>query len=219
MRDYLSISNLRKSLVLGSAVTAAATPRILQGSDNAEILIPSAMLLMTLVAGAVLAWGARGGMVGAFPDRRVMLAGLAGALLVGLVAGMLRMIWSDQALRDVLVSPDLVARFELSFPGTVAEKLALVLWAAGFQVLFFQAGVMAFASRLTGRWEYALVLAGFFRIWVMHLQMDQAGVPPVLSAYIMSTATTLIGATLFARSGLPAAMVFAAAIELRLLWL
>ncbi len=219
MREYLQISNLKRAAILGGVVAFAGVPRVAQTDAGLAVLVPSAFLLMTLVAGAVTAWGQKGGMVGAFPPQPLFQRGLVTASIVGLVFGVGRIFWGDDELRQVLLASEHSGRFELSFPSTVSGKLALVLWVAGFQVLFFQAGAMSFLSRIFGRWEYALIALGFLRVFVTHLQFEHSGVPPIASAYLFSTLATLIGATVFARCGFMAAVVFAALLELRLLCL
>ncbi|MFT5240871.1 MAG: hypothetical protein ACI9X0_001848 [Kiritimatiellia bacterium] len=217
MRAYLQISNLKRSIILGGIVALAAAPRIFLADQAVAVLVPSAFLLMTLVAGAVFAWGSKGGMVGAFPERSVMQRGLCVAVVLGVVGGVARMVWGDDQLREVLEQEGSARAFELGFPADVPGKIALVLWCAGFQVLFLQAGTMAFLTRILRRWEFALITVGFGRVFVTHLQFAEMGVTPIVSMYLFGTLATLVGATLFARGGFLAAVVFAILLEMRVL--
>ena len=141
MRAYLQISNLKRSIILGGIVALAAAPRIILADQAVAVLLPSAFLLLTLVAGAVFAWGSQGGMVGAFPERTIMQRGLCVAVVLGLVGGVARMVWGDDLLRQVLEQ----------------EGSA-------------RAGTMAFLTRILRRWEFALITVGFGRVFVTHLQ-------------------------------------------------
>jgi hypothetical protein len=170
MRAYLQISNLKRSIILGGIVALAAAPRIILADQAVAVLVPSAFLLLTLVAGAVFACGSKGGMVGAFPERSVMRRGLCVAVVLGVVGGVASMVWGDDLLRQVLEQEGSARAFELGFPTDVPGKTALVLWSAGFQVLFLQAGTMVFLTRILRRWEFALITVGFGRVFVTHLQ-------------------------------------------------
>ncbi|MCX6995710.1 MAG: hypothetical protein NTV49_01160 [Kiritimatiellaeota bacterium] len=80
------------------------------------------------------------------------------------------------------------------------------------------AAPMSFFARLTNRRSVALGLCLALRAYVLHRQMAAAGLSAALPLFLVpALAITLAGGLLFARYGLAPAMLFAAAMELRLL--
>lgn len=195
-----------------------AVPRLLQGGEPAWLYVGLAFLCMTFVAGAATAWGTTAGMVGLFPCRRRLVAGLIAGAVAGLVLIPVFVLWLDPWHKEALLRLDDTARLGLQFPDTPWQKVAIVLWAAGFQVLFFEAASMSFFCRLTGRLLIALSLAVAFRIFVSHLQMADLPVDSAMPFYLVYGLTSVTGCVLFARAGLPAASVFAASLAIRHFW-
>ena len=218
MRAYLQSSNLVKAMGLGGGVTVMALPRLLQGGDPAWLYVVIAFLCLTLVAGAATAWGSSAGMVGLFPRGRRRVAGLVAGGVAGVVLLPFLVLWFDPWLREALVCAGDATRVGFQFPDTAWTQVAIVLWAAGFQVLFFEAATMSFFCRLTRRWLIALTLAVAFRVFVGHLQLEgvPVGSPPAF--FFMHGVTSAIGCILFSCGGLPSASLFAAVLAARHFW-
>ena len=96
-------------------------------------------------------------------------------------------------------------------------RLALLLWSAGFETFFFVAATMSFLARLTRRQWVAVSGAALFRMFVATVQLEAA---QVWEAIPLSPAASAVSAAvaslLFARYGLPAAMLFSAGLGLHL---
>ena len=218
MRDYLSISNLGKAAGLAALMTLMSVGRLVQGQKSLAFYIPVTFCAMMFIAGAVAAWGRRAGMAGIVTDRRTLCSGVALALLLALLALPVYVWGLDAILRNALRSATSRTLLNLSYPATVGGCLALMLWSAGFQTMFFVAAPMSLFARLTNRQSVALGLTLAVRFYVMHRQMTEAGVSAAVPLfYGLALATTLAGGLLFARYGLAPAMLFAAALDLRLL--
>ena len=173
---------------------------------------------MMFIAGAVTAWGRRAGMAGIVTDRRTLWSGLALAVLLALLALPVYLLELDALLRDALRRATGSTLMNLSYPATIRGCLALMLWSAGFQTMFLVAAPMSLFARLTNRSSAALGLCLALRAYVQHRQMAEAGIIAALPLFLIpALATTLAGGFLFARYGLAPAMLFAAALDLRLL--
>lgn len=216
MRDYLSLPNLHKALLLASVITAMSVGRLVHAGVNLALYIPATFLAMTFVSGAVTAWGRRAGMAGLATDAKTLTPGVGAAVLLALAALPVHYFGSDPILREALASADNPAAVEMSYPSTTSGRFALMLWSAGFQAMFFVAAPMSFFGRLTGR---AWVAAGFciaVRTYVVHLQVGHAGLAEQVPLFLASAVvTTLVACVLFARYGLIPAMIFAAGLDLR----
>jgi len=219
MREYLTQSNLYKALGLGAIVTAMAVPRILHGRMDPMLYVPAAFMAMTLIAGAGTAWGDRGGMCGLFPGRRRTLAGIGIALLVILVLIPVHLLWIDPCLMKAfsrISDPDVV---RLRYPTTLGGMMALMLWTAGFETFFFQVGGMSFCARLTGNQWVAVVFVSTFRMLVTNRFLVQYGIVDYVPLFLVGSAVTgALAAVFFARAGLLATMVFAAGLNLHLVF-
>jgi hypothetical protein len=215
MREYLTVENLWRAAAWSALVTCMAIPRILQTAQSLAFYLPATFVSLMLVAGAVTAWGSRGGMVGPLPAWRRLLAGVG-------VAALLVLVWlplatpMDALLRQALTASGKAGLIQLAYPNTPGGCWALLLWSAGFETLFFQGAAMAFVARITGRQDVAIIGAVALRVYVTHRKLTMEGlapVPPV--ALYLSALSSLVACLLFARGGLPAAMTFAAGVSAR----
>lgn len=201
MAAYLTSANLARAAYIGGVAGLMAVPRILEKANGDLLRVVSAFLLMTIVAGAVTAWGEAGGMRGPFPDWRKVLPWTIGSIAVALLLVPF-MLWYDsipQLARDIPKSAD--------------AAIALVLWSAGFETLFFQAGLMSFIARLTGSGIAALAAGPALKLFVVLLQWAHFGFGPVPPLVIVGTVVTVgMAGVIYSRAGLPATMAFNAII-------
>ncbi len=208
MRQYLTIQNLKQAAVIGAVVGFMAVPHILEkGSDTGElaiVLLFAVFPLMTVVAGSVTAWGRTGGMVGPFPAESRVRTGVFVAVGVGLLVSPL-LFWLDSVLAVPL-------------PKSTLSCMALMLWVAGFETLFFRASTMSFMARVSGRQWPGIVCAVLLRMLVGVIQITEplSDWPSVIKLVTFGGGTAF-GCILFARAGLPAAMAFSAVLVLRVL--
>ena len=215
MRDYLSESNLVKAAGLAVVLTVMSLGRLIEARQPLGLYIPATFVAMTLIAGAVTAWGQRAGMPGIVTDRRTFLRGAAVAAGLSLLALPLYLFVLDPLLKTALLTSRHRTIVELSYPSTWEGRLSLVLWSAGFQALFLQAAPMSLFARLTGRRSAAVGLCLALRAYVSYRQVASAGVAdgvPLL--FVSALVTTAAGCVVFARFGLAPAMLFAAGLDL-----
>lgn len=216
MREYLSVNNLKKSLLLGGMVAVMSTPRIILGGMDPVIFVPAAFFSMTLVAGAAAAWGEKGGMAGLFPGRRRTIAGIIAAVMIALASTPLHYFCLDPLRYAVIKATGNGHMIEMLYPSTLYGCVSLVLWSASFETIFFPAASMSFFSRLTGRMYIALVLTVAMRIFVMSLQVSGTGMDST-TAYLIYSGTaisSLVACLLFALTGLVPTMVYCGLINL-----
>lgn len=217
MRQYLSLSNLWKAMALGFVITMMAVPRILQGRMDPYVFVPAAFFATTLLAGAGTAWEKYGGMCGMFPNKRRLLAGMAIACMLAALLIPVQLLWIDPAFLTALRCLGDSELIRLRFPPTIAGRLALVLWVAGFETLFFQVGAMSFFARLGGNQWIAVTAVCAFRMFVTSKFMAQYGIVDSTSILMAAAAVSAaLSCALYARTGLPASMVFAAVYNLHL---
>lgn len=219
MREYIAPANLRHALLLGGTVTLMAVPRLVQAGVARGALLGATLAGMTLVAGAATAWSGKAGMCGVFPKRRRALYGLLAAALLGTTTAAC-LLPLDPLLRGALVAAGRGDLAALTFPRSGAGALALLLWGAGLETLFFQAGALAFFARLTGSTGISIAAATALRGFVAYRQLAAANLSDlVLLVVAVQMARALIGCLLYARAGLPAAAAFSATVDARhLLW-
>ncbi len=217
MREYLSLSNLRRASLLGSLVTLMSIPRIMQAGMDLTFYVPAALTSMILVSGAATAWGRHAGMCGLFPGRRRMWAGIGIATTLSLL---LLPVYEccypffERAIQESS-RPGLAA---LQYPTTIGGCLALMLWSAGFETMFFRAATISLLARLSHRQWVAVSLSVILCLGATQMSLAAAGIKEARWAfYASAAAANLVGVLLFARTGLPAAMVFAAGLQLHLL--
>lgn len=209
-----------RAALLAAVTTLAGSPRILlarggPGPDPTPLMImlfPIAFCLWS----AATAWGTCAGMVGPLPERRRLFLGVGAAALVA-VAAIPFELWFDPKLRAALESfhdPQLLAQ---SFPATVKECAATMMWGVGLEIAFFQGAALAFFSRLTGRQGLAIGLAVLLRMVVVALKLtmrpglQDIGMAALLHQLVLSTATCV----LYARAGLPAAATLSVLVDAR----
>ncbi|MFC1498161.1 hypothetical protein ACFLS1_06795 [Verrucomicrobiota bacterium] len=217
MRDYLSVSNLQKALMLSSVAVLMSVPRIILAGVDLRIYIPAAFAAMTFCAGAGTAWSHRAGMCGLFPARRKMLAGIGVAFILACIVTPVYLFCIDPIFQDALERTGSTSLLMLKYPATISGCLALALWSASFETMFFRVGAMSFFARLIPRQWIVLCLAVTLRVFVSVLQVADAGVVEAVPFFVIGSAiVSAMSCVLFARAGLPAAMFFSAGINLRL---
>lgn len=205
MRKYADIGNLKKAALLGLAICLTSLPRIADAGLAMSTYLPAAFLAMTLVSAAATAWGDQGGMRGLLPERKYLLRGLTAALLFGLIALVLK-VWLTDPILKARLPPKMLA---LSFPATSVGLIGIILWASGFENMFFNVAATSYFTRLSQNMWLAVALSAAFRTFVSSRLLMSAGIesPLLLS---LNAVSCLIACTLFARSGLPSAMLFSA---------
>ena len=104
MRDYLSESNLVKAAGLAVVLTVMSLGRLIEARQPLGLYIPATFVAMTLIAGAVTAWGQRAGMPGIVTDRRTFLRGAAVAAGLSLLALPLYLFVLDPLLKTALLT-------------------------------------------------------------------------------------------------------------------
>lgn len=218
MRTYFSEKNLIQASLLGAVVTLMSVPRILAGSLNPAFYVAAAFLSMTLVCGAVTAWGRNLGMGGVWPGRDGLRHNLAFAGLAGLALALVHVFLLDPVFSQAIEKTGDSTFMELHYPGTWGNCLALVLWTTGFETVFFYAATPSFVVRVARRIWPAYVFAATLRLMVTLHQMGTAGIDEAGHLFAAgSIVTSFVTVLLFVRGGLPAAMLFTAVLNLRLL--
>lgn len=219
MREYLSLDNFKKAVFLAAPVSAMAILRFREGGLDPVFLLVAGFLVMTLAAGAVMAWGRSGGMVGAFPAPRRMWIGAGAAAVVAAAGWPVNVFFLQPWLRPAIEATGDELLVTLRYPDTFPGRVGLMLWSAGFETLIFPGAAMCFLARLTGKVGLAAVGTVALRALLLSQQLTEAGVVSAVPLFLISTALSCaIGCVLFARAGLPAAMVYAAGVDLHL-WL
>jgi hypothetical protein len=205
MRDYATLENLKRAALLGAIIAIMALPRLADAGMPLSTYLPAAFLAMTLASAAATAWGSKYGLKGLFPTRDIMRKGLLVALFLGLFALPFKVYLVDPLLRSSL-PPRMLA---LSFPTTSLGIVGIILWASGFENMFFNVAATSYFTRLTHRMWLAVALSAAFRTFVSSRLLMSAGMEsPALLA--MNAMSCFIACTLFAKAGLPAAALFTA---------
>jgi hypothetical protein len=217
MRHYLSIFNLKKALALGFVITLMAIPRILQGGMDPWLYVPAAFLAIVLVSGAGTAWSNHAGMCGLFPERRRVITGIIFVFVFTVILVPVQLLWLDPVLLGEISSVSDGEVIKLCFPPTTGSRLALMLWVAGFETVFFQVGGMSFFARLTGNQWISITAIAVFRMYVTSRHFLYYGVTDVSFFLLASSAfSAVLTCMLFARAGLLATMTFSAMRNLHL---
>ncbi len=219
MREYLSLSNLGKALLLSALCTAVSAPRIVQGGFSLWFYVPAAFLSLTLISGAATAWSTSAGMAGLWPAHRKQLVGSAIAITAALL------VWPIALKLD----PVVLAAFEagdnprtalLQYPDSAAGVVALILWGASFELLFFVAASAAFFARLFNLKWAAVVGPAFARIIVAYYQLTTGNITDAVPLILCGAgATTAVACLLFIRFGLVPAILFVATLDARLFFM
>ncbi len=218
MRDYLTERNLCRASVIGIFVTAMAVPRMMLAGVSLPLYIPAGLLSMILVAGAATAWGRYGGLHGLFPDRRRMIAGIMAAVALAIMT--LPVAIRLDALRVELSAAGAIDHWIAQSPPTEPMAVAaLVLWVAGFETIFFQAGTISYLARLFKDWRPALAGAVILRGMVSYAQMGRdLSVDGALWFQIGALIDATVAGTLYVAAGWPPAAVYAVVLAVRHLW-
>lgn len=205
MREYANLGNLKRASILGALIAVMSMPRLADAGMSMSTYLPAAFLAMTLVSTAATAWGDKSGLQGIFPSKRLQLRGILIALLLGLCALPIKILLTDPILRCSLPT----RMMNLAFPATTIGVIGLILWASGFENMFFNVAATSYFTRLSRNMWLAIVLSASFRTFVSSRILMAAGIqsPLILS---LNAITCFIASTLFATSGLPAASIFTA---------
>lgn len=205
MRDYANIGNLKRAAVLGLTICFMSIPRISEAGLTLSTYLPAAFLAMTLVSAAATAWGDKNGLVGVFPSRNRIIWGLLAAMFCGMCALPVKVY-----LTDPLLKADLPARMlALSFPTSAIGVAGLILWAAGFENMFFNVAATSYFARLSRNMWLAIALSASFRTFVSSRLLLSAGMESPL-LLCLNALSCLISCILFSKSGLPASALFSA---------
>ena len=216
MRALLDERNFMRAAHLGSVATVMAVPRILSANPHYPALpyVFVALLAMILVSAMATAWSRYGGMCGLLPERRRLWTGVAIGAAAGLAAYPIACT-VDPVIRAAMFARGYAGLIEQAFPSTLRGVVALVLWAAGFESVFFIAATMSFFARLTNNQWAAVLGAAALRIGVTYVKLSQAQLLNIMPLVAIGVATTVVAAILYARAGLPAASVFVAVADAR----
>jgi len=217
MRDYLSLGNLWKAVLLGAAVTVMSIPRMIQGGMPLELFVPLALFCMTLVCGAASAWGDKGGLCGLFPGWRRTGIGLGIAAIVTIIAAPLTASWLDPAMRAAIEASGDEKALALAYPESAAGKLAAMLWSGSFHVMFLVVAAMSFMARLTRKVGISVGLVVVLRSAVALYKLQHVGVTDGAVLFVvLSAAETGCSCLLFARTGLVPVVILAMGLDLHL---
>lgn len=217
MREYLSESNLRKALLLSAVATAMSAPRILVSGFPFWILLLEAFIGLSFISGTITAWGRRAGMAGVAPEHKKVLKGLGLAVVLAVFAALIGILWLDPVFYRAYAATGDQRLLQLQYPESPFRILALILWAASFETFFFGAGTMSFLARLFNRQSVAIAGAVTFRLAIACYQLSHAGIVNEFFLFVGSYGVALtVVCWLFARYGLPAAVVFVGLANLRL---
>ena len=206
MREYLSESNLVKAVGLGSIMAVMAAPRILASGMHARLLLPAAMMAMTLTCGAATAWGKSAGMVGVFPKKRRLFLGIGLGLLAAALLMPVKLMYLAPMLKGALIRES-SARLAMQFPSTAWGCMGAILWVAGFETIFLCAAPMSFWARISNRIWVAIILTCGLKLMVGALTLSDLDLP-IAPMLIGAVTVSCVSSFLFARWGLPATMAF-----------
>ena len=216
MREYLALPNLIKALLLGGITAVMALPRIVQAGMDPVLGGVTAFTAMTMTAGMVCAWGGKAGMAGLFPAWHKALGGITVALVAGCCVSVLSLHVIDPVVKHVFSVTGNGKSLELMFSDSTKECVGLLLWGAGFEILFFEAGAMSFFARLTGSSSVSVLGAAGLKMFVVFNRLSELGITDEIPLFIISSgATSAVACILFAKSGLPAIVVFSVVLSLR----
>lgn len=209
MKRYFSKDNFRDAAMLGGIMTLLSASRILIDSGLPSYYLLSTFFWLILLSAAVTAWGSCTGMRGWLPSVRELLTGLGWAFLLVLILFPAKVFWFNPLLYNAVEATGNYKALGLIFPATLGSGVALTLWVMSFEALFFQAAMMSFFAKLTKSFYAALFFTTLFRAFVTLLKLQEMGVETneviiLLHAVIINITSCL----LFARYGLPAAMLF-----------
>ncbi len=214
MRVFASESNLIKASVLAAVVTVISVGRLVEGGKSLGLFVPAIFLLMTFIAGAVTAWGQKADMAGIVTSRQVLIRGIVIAALISAVALPAHIFWLDPVLRNALAGAKNPSLLELSFPPTNTGRISLVLWMAGFQVMFLVAAPMSLFARLTNRQSVSFALCIALRAYLTSRQVALHGVGENGALLVLvSVCENAAQCFVFARNGLAPAMLLAAGLQ------
>jgi hypothetical protein len=217
MRNYVTEPNLLKAAGLSAVVTLMSAGRLVLAGRPLALYIPATFIAMTLVSGAVTAWGRYADMPGILTDRRTLLRGMAFAAALSLLTVPICVFWLDPILRVAFLHAGRPAVLDLAYPSSISGRLSLLLWSAGFQTLFLVAAPMSLFARLTGRPTSSVLLCLALRAYVSYRQITEAGMFEGSLLLAMSALlATAAGCFLFARFGLMPTMLFGAGLDLHL---
>jgi hypothetical protein len=220
MRDYLTVANFTRAFALAAAMTVMALPRLAIARPKDLVLNAAAALAaMILVSGAATAWEKKGGLAGLFPSRGTMLKGTVLASVLGLAGLLIYLFWLDRLVFGIMEARLDSSTLLLRYPDTIWGGLALVLWTAGFETMFFYAATVSFWSKVFNNAYPAIAMTVLGRVFVTYVQVTSLGLHDSRGIFLLgSMFSAIVSAFLFARTGLVSAMIFNGLLALHLLF-
>lgn len=215
MRPYLDGNNLKKAVPVGAVIALSTMPRVLEGGLPVGPSFAGMLTGMILLAGMATAWGHRAGLPGLWPPKAIQVRWAGLSVLLGFALFPIGLAF-DPLHRSILAQTGSTEMLALACPRSGHAILALMLWSAGFETLFFCAAPMAFTARLTGSRAVAIGAPALFHLLVGIYQFNMAGVTK--DAWILLLGIVVvrfITCILYARGGLPAAALLGFVLEAR----
>jgi hypothetical protein len=220
MRDLLSEDNLVKSAGLSAVLTLMSVGRLVQSGKSLVFYVPITFLVLIFVSGAVTAWGRCAGMPGIITERQTFRRGIGVAVVLSLIFNVIFIFWLNTIMREALLNAENSVAAELLLPATMGGRLALLLWAASFQVMFLQAAPMSLFARLSGARNVAIGLCLAFRAFIAYLQIDVIGINEHIPLVVISMLLiSLTECMVFAKYGLAPTIFLAAGINLHIFFI
>lgn len=173
---------------------------------------------LAFICGTITAWAGQSGLQPLLPPWKRLLVGLLIAIGIGLLLGLLRT-WLVDPIIEGAMSVGLPAdEVDLHYPPTAYGVLALILWVAGFETLFFEGSTMSLWTRITRSTWIATTVTVLARVGVAAIQLNQIDLGRSLPAILLAGALgQLIACRIFVHGGLPAAMAYHAALQVGLI--
>jgi len=212
MRDYLRVENLCRAFGLAVVVTIMSAPRVLVLGVPPALYIPTTLIAMTIVAGAATAWSRYGALNGLFPRPASAKSAYILAPVLGLTVFPILLFTITPATLETVSSTVPSHLVQSSYPNTFPHCLALILWSAGFELLFFIAAPISLSARLLPRFHFwpGFAAAAALRVLVIILKIPAGTLPHIylVLLFIYTLTGTAILCRLFTRGGLPPCLIF-----------
>ena len=220
MRDYLTTRNFAAAAGLGLLAALLSLPRLITAGTNVMFFFPAAWVSMTLIGGAATAWGKNIGRAQLWIEPERLQMGFAIVICSATALAVFRTVFADPAMLNAINhSPAAMPSRNIHLPRQPGMIIALMLWAASFETVFFRAGSICFFGRLTGRKNLSIFMAALLRTWVSAFQMNSLDIAAPMPCLLLSAVQSITAGTVFVYFGLVPAAVFSALIEARLLFL
>lgn len=218
MKDCLKLPSLAYGGLYSLAVTTLAIPRFQEAGLGAPMpgVLFFCFVVMFPVGVAAVGWQHKAGMVGLLPKAPVVIRGLIWAVVLGCLL-LIPAVLLDQDYRAILERREEYALLlHLQYPDTPYGVLASMLWTAGFDLLFFVVGAMAFFTRLTRSIWVSILLTVLVRMFVSYLRVHGTGLESILLSVLLSSAILIFcKCWLLTRFGLPAPLLLGVLLDSR----